>query len=73
MVEKRNRFDIASATARISGTGGRVTGNVITHKKPGLSTLSAIDYLVRYHKHIWQTSFMDAEDVFHESAGANAT
>lgn len=46
----KEKWDLATAIAMIKRNGGRVTKNKVSHPKPGLKVLGAIDYLVNYHK-----------------------
>lgn len=49
-----SKFNELSAKRCITRNGGVVKGRTIYHKKPGLKVLSAIDYLVNNHKHLWR-------------------
>jgi len=57
----KDKFSVTSAQDLISRTGVKVSGNLISHKRPGLKVLSAIDYLCNYCKHIWAQPVEEAE------------
>jgi len=47
-----SKYDVASAVACIKRTGGKVTKKGhISHPKPGLKVLGAIDFLVNHNKY----------------------
>lgn len=51
MSNKPSKFTVESAIARIERQGGKVGGNTIQIKSPGLKVWSAIDFLVNFHKY----------------------
>ncbi len=46
-------FTEQSARKRITRKGGSFKGRQIVIARAGLKVLSAIDYLVKYHKYVW--------------------
>lgn len=52
--KREPRFESRLDAVRcITRNGGNVADKVISRVKPGLKVLSAIDYLVNYHRHVW--------------------